>query len=212
MRLRIAGVVHNDVLGRDRLLNWLQEVKAIEETRPAFVAVEYDEEIFCKILAQRPVLGRLAAKVWPNAPSSVHKAIEESLAYEGNLHETIFPGVETVWLDQGRSVSDPTIISDYALDRLKIYKSFIPEGQEELRDESLLHMSISAWNRGASPQPGGSERDIKFAKLIVYRSRREVSWWAIVIVGINHASDVDGHMTRLLRDQGIECQASELRP
>lgn len=212
MRLRIAGVVHNDVLGRERLIKWLQEVKAEEKTQPAFVAVEYDEEIFCKIREQRPILGRLVAKVWPNAPSPVRKVIEESLGYEGDLHDTIFPGVETVWLDQGRSVSDPTIISDYALDRLKIYKSFIPEGQAELGDESLLHMSMSAWNRGVSPQPGGSERDIKFAQLIADRSRREVLGWAIVIVGINHASEVEGHMATLLRDQGIECQTSELRP
>lgn len=212
MRLRIAGVVHNDVLGRERLFKWFQEVKAVEETPPAFVAVEYDEEIFCKIRAQRPILGRLAANVWPNALSSVRKAIEESVAYEGDLHETVFPGVDTVWLDQGRTVSDPTIISDYALDRLNIYKSFIPEGQAELGDESLLHMSISAWDRGASPQPGRWERDIKFAQLIVDRSLPEVSRWAIVIVGINHATEVEGHMARLLRDQGIECQASELRP
>lgn len=212
MRLRIAGVNHNDVLGRERLIKWLQEVKTVEETQPAFVAVEYDEEIFYKIREQRPILGKLVSNVWPNTPSLVRKVIEESLVYEGDLHDMIFPGVKTIWLDQGKNVSDPTIISNYARNRLNIYRCFIPVDQAELGDESLRHMSISAWHRVVSPQPGGSERDIKFAQLIADRSRQESSEWAIVIVGIDHVCEVEGYMVTLLRDQGIKYQVSELKP
>lgn len=213
MRLKIAGIVHNDVLGRERLFKWLQEAKTTEESLPAFIAVEYDEEIFRRIRAQRPVFRRLAVEAWPGVPSSVLKAIEESLVYEGDLHETVFPGIETAWLDQGRTVNDPTCISQYAQDRIKIYRSFIPDGLLELGEGSLMHMSIVAWDQGSLPQPGGSERDVKFAQLILERSRREISEWAIVIVGLNHASEVDGHMVRRLKDEGtIECAVTELRP
>lgn len=211
MRLRIAGVNHNDVLGRERLIKWLQEVKAVEGTHPAFVAVEYDEEIFYKIREQRPILGKLVASVWTNTPSPVRKVIEESLVYEGDIHNMIFPGVETVWLDQGRNVSDSTIISNYARDKLNVYRCFIPVDQAELGDESLRHMSISAWKRVVSPQPGGP-RDIKFAQLIADRSRWKNSGWAIVIVGIDHACEVEGRMVTLLKDQGINCQVNELKP
>lgn len=138
MRLKIAGIVHNDVLGRERLLKWLQETKTTEKSPPAFIAVEYDQEIFRRIQAQRPVFRRLAAEAWPGAPSSVLKAIEESLVYEGDLHETVFPGIETVWLDQGRTVNDPTCISQYAQDRINIYRSFIPDGLLELGERSLI--------------------------------------------------------------------------
>lgn len=136
MRLKIAGIVHNDVLGRERLLKWLQEAKTTEESPPAFIAVEYDEEIFRQIRVQRPVLRRLAAEAWSGAPSSVLKAIEESLVYEGDLHETVFPGIGTVWLDQGRTVNDPTCISQYAQDRINIYRSFIPDGLLELGERT----------------------------------------------------------------------------
>lgn len=74
-------------------------------------------------------------------------------------------------------------------------------------------MSIVAWNQGSPPQSGGSERDVKFAQLILERLRREISEWAIVIVGLNHAGEVEGHMVRHLKDEGtIECAVTDLRP
>lgn len=74
-------------------------------------------------------------------------------------------------------------------------------------------MSIVAWNQGSPPQLGGSERDVKFAQLILERLRREISEWAIVIVGLNHASEVEGHMVGRFKDEGtIEYAVTELRP
>lgn len=212
MRLRVAGVVHNDLLGRERLLNWLREIKDLEKTTPLFIAVEYDESIFGVIRSQRPVLRTLAAEAWPGSSQSVLKLIEDSLAYEGDLHELVFPAVDTLWLDQGRAVGDPTILSDYARDRLNIYKSFVAGESRALSNATLLTMSATAWERGSAPQPGGSDRDAKFARMILDRLKEERRGWAIVIVGSNHASGVQGGMVSRLKSQGIECQVNQLNP
>jgi len=212
MRLRIAGIVHNDLMGRKRLLKWLREMRDFEEVPPVFVAVEYDESIFGKIRAQRSVLRRLAAEAWQGSSQSVLKAIQDSLGYEGDLHEGVFPGIKTVWLDQGRTVEDPTILSQYARDRLNIYKSFVPREQKVLSNATLLAMSGTAWERGSTPRPGGSDRDAKFARVIIDRLQSESRGWAIVIVGSNHASEVEGSMVSRLKGEEIECQMSQLRP
>lgn len=106
MRLKIAGINHNDILGRECLLRWLHEAKAMENSPPAFIKVEYDEVIFRQIKEQRRDLRRLAEETWPSTPPSVLKVIEESLVYEGDLHKKVFTNVETVWLDQGRIITD----------------------------------------------------------------------------------------------------------
>ena len=212
MRLRIAGIVHNDLCGRKRLLKWLRETKDLEEVPPVFVAVEYDESIFGKIRTQRSVLKTLAAEAWPGSPQLVLKAIEDSLGYEGDLHEGVFPGIETVWLDHGRTVEDPTILSQYARDRLNIYRSFVHGEHKALSNATLLTMSATAWELGSTPRPGGSDRDAKFAGVIRDRLKWESRGWAIVIVGSNHASGVEGGMVSRLKSQGIECQVNQLNP
>lgn len=212
MRLRIAGIVHNDLIGRERLLNWLLQIKDVEKVPPFFAAVEYDETMFRKIREQGSVLRRLAAEAWPDSSQEVLKVVEDSLGYEGDLHECVFPGIETVWLDQGRTVKDSTILSQYAHHRLEIYKSFFPSVEMGLSNGSLKTMSSIAWERGSPPRPGGSDRDEKFAQVIIHRLQRESWGWAIAIVGSIHASEVEGSMLSRLKDEGIECQMSQLWP
>lgn len=72
-----------------------------------------------------------------------------------------------------------------------------------------MHMSIAAWDRPL--QPDGTERDVKFARLICERSLPDIAGWAIAIVDLKHASEAEGHMVRLLEDEGIECEVIELR-
>ena len=212
MRLWVAGIVHNDLFGRERLLRWLREIQDMEKTSPLFVAVEFDESIFCEIRKQRQKLRELAEEAWPNSCISVLKIIEDSLVYEGDLHELVFPSVETLWLDQGRKVSDKSILSRFAHDRLNIYKSFVPSGSKALSKLTLLSMSIAAWEIGAKPQPGGFERDVKFSHMILDRLKGEADGWAVAIVGSNHASDVEGSMVILLQNQSIKCQVNKLCP
>ena len=102
MDILIVGIVHFDVLGPDRLKKWLQEVFEIRNSSPEFVAVEWDEKIFNQIISQRSLIRELAKTVWPEASSDFLDKIKLSLGFEGDTHNSIFAGVETLWLDQGR--------------------------------------------------------------------------------------------------------------
>ncbi len=210
MRLRVAGVNHNDVLGRDRLLAWLQKVCNEENSHPSFVAVEYNRSHFADIKSQRPLFRKLAAEVWPNSSKQVFDTIQDSLAYEGDLHELIFSGAETVWLDQGRLVDDPTRLSKYACDRLKIYRNFIKSERLALSPEDFSTMSNAAWKHREPPQP--DDRDFKFAEVLLDRFIRDQTDWGIAIVGSDHASGVDGSMVNRLEGEGVVCQVKQLWP
>jgi hypothetical protein len=210
MKLKVAGVDHNDLLGRDRLLNWFYKIKQSEKNLPLFVAVEYDEGIFHRIRSQRPILRALAAQVWPGSPGSILEVVQDSLVYEGDLHKTVFPEVETLWLDQGRMVDDPTIISNYAHDRLNIYKSFVPREATALTDDTLLTMSARAWKRAVPPR--ASDRDEKLACVILDRLREQTAAWAIAVVGFSHAAEIEDSMVLRLRSRGIECHVNQLSP
>ncbi len=212
MRLRIAGVNHNDILGARRLRAWYDQVRNLETSTPTFVAVEFDRELFEQVRLQRPLIRRLASEVWPETDDEVLCLIERSLVYEGDLHERIFPGVETVWLDQGRKTTYPTDMSGYAQDRLSIYRRFISVAKSRLEIDDVKVMCQAAWNQGVAPQPGGTCRDLKFSQKIMQRVANGESDWAIVVVGSSHASQVEGSMVSRLTGQGIACPVTELRP
>ena len=212
MRLRIAGINHNDILGPQRLFAWYEELKSVEYQSPSFVAVEYDELLFRQIKMQRPTMRRLVTERWPDTNDEILLILENSLVYEGDLHEQVFLGVDTLWLDKGRIITDPTVISEYARDRLLIYESFISSTSTKLNMDDIISMCKAAWDHGAAPQRGGSQRDDQFSRAILDKIATARSGWAIVIVGSCHCAMVDGSMVRLLMDQGIQCEVRELRP
>ena len=213
MRLRIAGINHNDILGANRLHAWYEHVRKLEKSTPTFVAVEFDRELFEQLRLQRPLIRRLASEAWPETNDEVLCVVEGSLVYEGDLHERVFPGVETVWLDQGRSITDPMEISDYAENRLSIYKKSTSTTKLKLEIGDVEIICRAAWkNQRVPPKRDGSCRDRKFSQKITQRVANCKSDWAIVVVGSNHASPIEGSMVSLLTDQGIACHVTELRP
>lgn len=66
MKLYIAGINHNDPVSRTGLIQWLHEIKAENQTKPDFIASEWDEEVYTKVAAQRPYLSQLLEKEWPD--------------------------------------------------------------------------------------------------------------------------------------------------
>ncbi len=120
MKLLIAGITHFDVLGHRRLIEWLKQKSAIESGTPEFVAVEWDKDSFSLLKAHRNLIGEFARKEWPTAPNSFVQVIQQSLGYEGDTHKEVLPSVETVWLDNGRTVVDETNVSQYCRMRMDI--------------------------------------------------------------------------------------------
>ncbi len=212
MKLKIAGINHNDILGPQRLLQWLEDLKVNEDTLPEFVAVEFGQEHFPSIKLQRPLMRKFVLEAWPDTTLEIQVLFEESLLFEVDLHTKLFPTVETIWMDQGREVHDPTIISDYAKDRMNIYLSFLPDTKPKVEIADIKGMCKVAWDRGSQPKPGGTERDEKFASVVHRRAEGVHNGWGIVIVGASHASPIPGTMLSRIIGGGISCEVSELRP
>lgn len=212
MRVFIAGINHNDVLGQRRLIKWLNEKANTERDDPEFVAVEWDEGMHSRVKAQRKLIGELVRKEWPAATDYFVHTIERSLGYDGDTHCEVFPSVNTIWLDKGRALGDPAIVDNYYVDRMNIYRC-CAQGVPMDFTENLLHdMSVRAWDLGGSPVPGGDSRDALFSEMIIEETKRALSGWCIVIVGCNHAGLSNGSMAWRLRKEGMVCLPDELRP
>ena len=212
MDIFIAGIVHSDVLGPDRLKKWFQEFFDINRSSPEFVAIEWDEVIFNQIISQRSSIREYAKAAWPEASSDFLDKIELSLGYEGDTHNRILTKAETLWLDQGRPVPNRSIVSEYAKDRMKIYERYISESPDDFGHKTLLHMSRKAWARSSPNEAEGSERDIKFSEVILSRLNKSKSNWAIVVIGASHARSSRGFMAKHLEEAGLSCHITVLSP
>ncbi len=208
MKLHIAGVCHFDPTGRQRLIEWLQRLSMQHSNRPAFVALEYDSDLFAKIEAQRASFRCLLSEHWSHAAPDLLDELELSLGYEGDTHERVFPDAKIIWLDQGRAYS----VEGFAEERLIMYHQFL--GRQELPPEAsaaLTRLSQEAWRR-ADPPVEGNGRDQKFAELILQEITCHAADWGIAIVGAIHASDCPGRMRYLLEQAGQTCEVTLLGP
>ena len=208
MDLHIAGFKHFDPTGRTRLRQWLEQLSTEHTEPPAFVAVEWDEDLFGEVKAQRASFRNLITQEWPFASPGLLDELELSLGYGGDTHTGVFPDVPVIWLDQGRRCD----VSCYASKRLDMYKSFL--GEEGLPGDStaaLATLSQQASER-ADPPTKGDERDQKWTRLIIDEIAQSGGDWAIAIVGPNHTRASSGYMTGLLEEAGQLCEVTILQP
>ncbi len=212
MEIYIAGVNHFDPLCKSRLQGWLKSLLDTHATRPLFIAVEWDEDIFEKIKLQRPKVRTLAASRWAQTTPEFLDALELAIAFEADTHNSLMPEVETIWLDHGRTLPFPNIIERYAIDRLGIYEVFIPENTISFDANLLKIMSVNAWKLSDEGEENATERDIKFAETIMNRCSPIETAWAIAIVGHKHTNRKDGVMAHRLESVGYNCEIVELRP
>lgn len=212
MQLSVAGIAHFDPLCRQRLRKWLKELLRRYANVPGFVAVEWDKEIFLKVKSQRPIARSLAESRWPSARSAFLDALAAAVAYEADTHLEIMPGVQTVWLDQGRSLPNQDAVDAYAADRINLYAGCIPSTATHFDSALLQAMSRKSWN-GLTPRVnGGTARDIHFAEVITHHAKLSRSDWAVAIVGADHASRDTGYMVQRVEAAGTPCETNELRP
>ena len=215
----VAGVIHHDPLGPDKLTDWLRTLRQAHADPPAFIAVEFASYVFQQIREQRGTLEQLAQREWPEASPELIRALAPSLAYEADTHPEVFrQHIEVLWLDEFRQPEPyPGAAQDFARDRLCTYKSLLLNEELSLPiPDALATMSQAAWDkadresRENPPQP--EPRDEEFALQITQRLRQGGGEWAIAVVGRNHASDQEGSMLRRLLDGGIPCNKAILDP
>lgn len=218
MNLSIAAINHFDLLCRERLHRWLEAQSSAHNSPPDFIAIEYDQQFFEQIKSQRGWIREEAQKEWPEASDFFLDTLAESLAFEADTHEAVFPGIETLWLDQGNTGIYKSG-KEYATDRHNLInrgflKDNLPENSTEFNSTALHEMSREAWKRSdtSSRYKGETDRDEKFTKLIQERCKSARHDWSIIIVGTNHAGPYPGNMRTRLEECGINCEVSELRP
>ncbi len=213
MKVYLAGINHFDPLGRAELERWLKDLAVHAPSPPAFISVEWSEPIFADVQAQRHRFRHLAQREWPEASTETLDTLAAALAYEADTHTAVFPGVETLWLDQGRehSVAED-IVARYAEYRLNMYSNFLANRLGAASANNLLPtLSEEAWRRvSLSGHP--DSRDKKWAQLIRDRVSFKKGDWAVVITGATHTSDQDGSLRRRLERDGLSCEVTILRP
>ena len=209
MELFIAGINHNDFLGRKKLASWLAILSEENADSPAFVATEWDEEIFKQVKEQRGTFRSLVKTEWPNASRDLLDTFALGLAYEADTHLEFFPDAKIVWLEHERE--SPIPISEYAKRRFMMLKSWLGgAGMPDNDSEALDQLSACAHQEATHSQQG-DERDAKFAELVaVAVEELSQSDWAIAIVGSNHASSGPDTFRTLLENSGVTCKVSLL--
>lgn len=206
MLLRIAGINHLDVLGREKLQQWLANHVG-EQPAPIFVATEWDQAIFEQVRGQRGRFRQSAAGRWPQFSDDMLNTIELSLGYEGDSHLSKYPNLSVLWLDQGREI-DQDDVDRFADDRLARYAELVGNNVDHANERQLL-VTMSRLADERFPGEGGvGKRDRVFADRIVNQAQGNV--WAFAVVGKRHAANVDGSMRRLVEQRGHVCQVSLL--
>lgn len=208
MKLHIAGVNHNDPLGRERLKKWLEKLSVINDKSPAFVAVEYDNNIFEQIKKQRKRFRQLLQNEWSFLSPVELDIVENSLAYDGDTHLEVFPNAEILWLDKNRNENDTSWIDRYAEVQLNVYKQYSFN-----KKPLFLNWLSGDVCRNTPTASQSTSRDQKFARLILKKVSRNKSTWAIAIVGSDHTKkDIQGSMRCLLENAGLTCEVTVLHP
>jgi hypothetical protein len=206
--IEVAGVVHEDPLGLERLKRWLSSLGFTAESKPAFVAVEYDPFYLSRLVAERSSFRTLVEREWPFLSKEDYTTLEKSLGYDGDAHVDIFPNSETIWLDEGRwGAAVESVATGLAKRRMQILCSSAKSIPQQC-DGFLCRLSQKAWaDAKANRSPNGDERDRLFSKLVTARANHQISNRAIAIVGASHArSKISDSFVSLVKADGIGCR------
>jgi len=205
MILCIAGVGHFDPAARQRLVKLLRYC-CQRCGKPAFIATEWDKDIFEQVLAQRKEFQAAISNQWPGFSAELLELLMLSLAYEADTHLEVFPDAEILWLDAGREAPEEDI-KNYARDRFAIYKEWLGDNVSEKDDSKILKkMSKKAGQQAGTPPSKGTERDAKWAHMILQRARKGGGDWAVIIVGKFHALTYAGSMRDILKTGEDTCK------
>jgi len=201
MTLFIAGINHFDPMARERVANWLCSLSERNGSPPSFIAVEFDEQLFRLLSAQRPQYRACIHRLWPSIPDSDLDHFEQSLGFEGDTHTECYYGTDVVWLDHGRALP-PGTIETHVWQRLQALKFF--EARNSLMLPGIVSEQVQPYARAEDFSP---ERSRIFAERILERARTQDWKWAIAITGASHASDrFENSMRRLLEKAGVNCE------
>ncbi len=226
----IYGGVHNDPGSRQRFLQELTK----QETAPHFVAVEWEKSLFERLTAWRPWIAESLSSRWGFLTREDCHELSLALAWDGDAYVERFPGIEPLWLETGFQEVDlkrrygtdasnfPASCAHSLLQRLcNPCRPTMGEWMANINlppePRSTKDLIDRVWRKAwaeASGEPGGFERDARWAHAICERSAGLYDGWIAVVVGWAHADPV-GESQRLrgiLSSRGFSINSVRLGP
>ena len=214
MQFELAGVMHCDPLGRERLLNWFHSLATQRPHLPRFVAVEWDPDRLPVDRERQVVRTKLEALPLP-IDRDVIEALVKTVALEADTHLPVYPTVETLWLDRFREIKDPSDVAMFADYRVEHYASLLRMFASSRGRDLLESISVFLWTNSLVSAAHGDDRDTALAGAILHRSQPfliEPDAWAAVVLGTNHTRRDPGRVTTLLEQAGGICRVADMRP
>lgn len=216
----IYGGVHDDPGSRQRFLEEL----AKQETAPHFVAVEWEQSVFERFTASRPLIEEGLTSRWDFlTPEDCHE-LSLALAWEGDAYTERFPSTDPLWLESGFQEEGlkercgtgagkfPENCARRLLERLRDpcrpTFQFTDNAEPPPEPRSKKDLINCVWKKALSEgfeEPGDFERDARWATAILKRTSGMRDGWIAVVVGWAHVDPASGNqrLRGLLSSKGL---------
>jgi len=211
----IYGGVHDDPGSRQRFLDDLDRQK----TAPHFVAAEWEQSVFERLVAWRPWVEEQLGSRWDFLTRQDCHELSLALAWEGDAYKECFPDIDRLWLEAGFQEADikrrrgadadnyPKGCAWGLLQRLSNpcqptmsegISNTDPPPEPRSKKELIDRVWRTAWSE-AWRVPGNLERDARWATEISKRCLGLHDGWVAVVVGWAHADPADENQHQRLR-------------
>lgn len=185
----MLGVYHFDPAQPEAVANTLRQLQAKYGEKPAFAAVEADEQLHEAVSTQRVVFRQLLLEEWPTLTEIELAKLSASFLFEAEAHRQVWRDVPIVWLDADRT------LGNHAKFRIGLFKSWL---NGKSLHNSLAELGKKAWG-GADPNCVDLSRSQAFYKRMVDAMKNYTGKWSFVVVGADHTDHTrEGTMANLL--------------
>lgn len=227
----LLGAFHHDPFGKNRLIQVLRGLSNERGRQIDAIGLEWAQTTYNALVPKRGALGSLLKEKRPELSIEFCTAMGHTLAYEGDLPDSVPPKSGVLWLLDGRDRDDVAItgngivrravqttitdIDDWLLPRLDIPAG--ASGQETMvrasgiylnesrRLSSLSDDSLKAREVGRSI---GSGRDEYMFSVLMGRLRSvdSTNLFIAVVIGAAHLLDVQGSFVNLCRSEKLDIE------
>jgi hypothetical protein len=210
MEIVIFGGFHDGLDHRERFQDELKREIRERGSDPTFVAVEWGEEVYRALTAERDWLkGRLRER-WPEADDEVVRLAGDSLCWEADAHVGVVAAeTPTVYLDgllerelDAWAIGDPKECLA-ATKSAPLITTISTEASKSV-EAAIAASNSCAWGEIEAKMPDRRDRERRepaWASAIADRVGDDEDGWAAVIVGAAHGTRFDRY--------SLPCQLDE---
>jgi hypothetical protein len=174
--------------------------------------VEWDPDRLPIDRERRAVRAELEALPVP-PDRDVIEALVGAVGFEADTHLSVYPTVDTLWLDRGRQIENVSDVAMFAHHRVESYTSLLKRFASSRGRDLLESISVFLWTKTLCPAARGNERDTALAGAILRRGHpfmTEPEGWAAIVLGTNHTRRDPGRVTTLLEQTGGICNVTDI--